>query len=128
MKKLMVIILLAGCIPASAQFMGEAKRQDFFGFFRIKQPPLNLGWLKSAPVFMNLPAGGNTFSSAYWEGVSYTSYSENGRFRNTHSFDVQGQLRESRASYSLKKNGMLSKLRVQFSSQRNRPLFAYTIQ
>jgi hypothetical protein len=127
MKKLAIIILLIGCIPAGAQVRDRPESPGFFSFFKMKQFPLNPGWLKSAPLFTNLPAG-NIPSSTYWEGVSYTSYSENGRFTSTHSFDVQGQLRESRASFSLKKSGVLSKWRVQFSAQRTRPLFVYTIR
>jgi hypothetical protein len=128
MKKLAIIILLAGSVSASAQIRDHSERQGIFSFFKMKQLPLNLRWLKCAPVFTNLPMGGNTASSTYWEGVSYTSYSENGRFRSTHSFDVQGQLRETRTSFSLKKNGTLSKWCVQFSPQRTRPLFVYTIR
>jgi hypothetical protein len=127
MKKLIVIILLAGCIPAAAQFKERSERQGLFSFFRMKPLPPNLRWLMNAPVFTTLPMG-NLSSSAYWQGVSYTSYSENGRFRSTHSFDVQGQLRESRASFSLRKSGVLSKWAVQLSAQRSRPLFTYTIR
>lgn len=127
MKKLVAIILLAGCIPAAAQIKGQSEKPGLFSFFRVKQLPPNLRWLRNAPVFTNLPMN-NRSSSTYWEGVSYTSYSENGRFRSTHSFDVLGQLRESRASFSLKKSGMLSKWCVQLSAQRSRPLFIYTIR
>lgn len=126
MKKLIVIILLVGCIPAAAQFKERSERPGLFSFFRMKQLPPNLRWLRNAPVFTTLPMGMS--SSAYWQGVSYTSYSENGRFRSTHSFDVQGQLRESRASFSLRKSGVLSKWAVQLSAQRSRPLFVYTIR
>lgn len=127
MKKLIVIILLAGCIPVAAQIKERPERPGLFSFFRMKQLPPNLRWLRNAPAFTTLPMG-NLSSSTYWQGVSYTSYSENGRFRSTHSFDVQGQLRESRASFSLRKSGTLSKWCVQLSAQRSRPLFIYTIR
>lgn len=124
----MIIILLAGCIPAGAQVRDRSERPGVFSIFSMKQQVFNPRWLKNAPVFTNLPMGANTPAGTYWEGMSYTSYSVNGRFRSTHSFDVQGQLRESRASFSLKKSGILSKWCVQFSAQRTRPLFVYTIR
>jgi hypothetical protein len=127
MNKWIVIILLLGSVSAEAQFTSALKERSFLGFFRIRQPAPDLRWLKPVPVLTNFQTDQHQPSSHYWQGVTYTSFSENGRFRSTHSFDNQGVLRESRASFSLKKSGALSWWRIQFSPQRSRPLFVYTI-
>lgn len=126
MQKLLIPIFIMVCISA----YGQAEKTDFshplLGFFRMKPiPPFK--WIRTSPRFMQVSTNEIQNAYSYWLGAMYTSYSENGRFRTTHMFDVQGQLRESRASYSLKKNGALSYWRVQISPQRTRPLFIYTI-
>jgi hypothetical protein len=80
-----------------------------------------------APLFTMVASNDNVAAFSYWQGGSYTSYSENGRYSSSYSYDVLGQIRESRASYKLKKNGALSYWHIQFSPQRTRPLFVYTI-
>jgi hypothetical protein len=122
MKHLTIFILLSCCISATAQI----NRKRFPAFFRMN-PSFPVTKWKSSPRLNTIITGSNS-SSAYWEGTSYTSYSENGRLRATHSFDIQGQLRESRTYLSLRKTGALSNWSIQIIPQRNRPLFVYRIQ
>jgi hypothetical protein len=125
MKKMLVFIILGSSwLQAEAQV--NQKNRTLLNFFRMKPAAHNYQWSRKAPAFAVIPAF-NQPDVSYWQGSTYTSYSENGRLRSTHSFDVQGQLRETRASFSLKKSGVLSWWRIQFSSQRNRPQFIYTI-
>lgn len=127
MRKLFILMLFFGFIGTQAQTKLRQRENSFRSFFRMKGPAPDFKSIRHTPVFVTLPAGNVFTTTSFWQGASYTSYSENGRFRSTHSFDVQGILRESRASFSLKKNGALSYWRVQFSPQRSRPLFIYTI-
>jgi hypothetical protein len=122
--KILVIVLILTSIAAEAQFM--VKESSAFRFFRARKEMPSYQSIRSTPSFQ-VPSLENSISSPYWQGASYTSYSENGRLRSIHTFDVQGQLRETRASFSLKKNGILSSWRIQVSSRRNSPLFIYTI-
>jgi hypothetical protein len=127
MKKAMFLFFIVISLSAHAQFQDlPGTRSSFLGFFRMKPiPPLR--WLRTAPRFNQVSTNTMQNAYSYWLGASYTSYSENGRFSATHLWDVQGRLRESRASFSLKKNGALSWWRVQISPQRTRPLVIYTI-
>jgi hypothetical protein len=127
MKKLLILLLVVSFTSAGAQVKRHLRDNALISFFRIKGSVPDFKSIRRAPVFVNIPTNNAFTTTSYWQGASYTSYSENGRFRSTHSFDVQGVLRESRASFSLKKNGALSFWRVQFSPQRSRPHFIYTI-
>ena len=126
MNKLLISLLIAGCINAQAQ-VAPRKEHAFLSFFRFKERISPHGHLRNGAVLSFVPAGNSQQSFTYWQGSSYTSYSENGRLRNTYCFDVQGQLRESRTTFSLKKRGVLSYWHIQFSLHRTRPLFIYTI-
>jgi len=127
MKKLLVLITTVITLHAAqGQIQTPLKERSFFSFFRMKPMRSWESMRPAAPILTNV-INGNLASFSYWQGGSYTSYSENGRFRSTHSFDVQGQLRESRASFSLRSKGALSYWRIQLSAQRSRPLFIYTI-
>jgi hypothetical protein len=118
MVKSLVLIMLvvAATTSAHAQVLPELK-----GFFRMK----------SKPVFLQRRAPSIALSQdhaiPYWQGSSYTYFSENGRIKTTVSFDVHGQLRESFSSINLKSTGALSYWRIQFSPRRTQPMLVYTI-
>ena len=123
MKKLLILIIFLAWHPSEAQIRGQ-QQQLLRKFFRFEQPIPPSRFIRTAATMRLLPSFGRP-SVPYWEGLSYTSYSENGRIRSTHSFDVQGQFRETRTSFVLMRHGVLSNWRIQFSSQRTRPLFVF---
>lgn len=126
MKKFFILLMLIGFTTVSAQINISPKNPR--GLISLLTSHQEFAYSKTIPLLNNIPFSSSMFGSAfYWQGSLYTSYSENGRFRSAHSFDVLGNLRESKASFSLKKTGLLSYWRVQFSPQRGRPLFTYTI-
>jgi hypothetical protein len=127
MKTLLIIMLAGSCLSSQAQLKNQSGKGGFAGFLRMTQPLTDSKWLNGAPRLTSLPWGHYTTAGAYWQGSSYTSYSENGRVTSTYTFDTQGQLRESKTSVSLRKRGMLSYWQVQFSPQRSRPLLIYNI-
>lgn len=117
MKKLFVLVLLVSCLSAHAQINTHSKRERFLSFFQIKQPFSSLKWIKAAPR-LTVPSNANESKSSYWQAATYTSYSGNGRILTSHSFDVNGMLRESRTSFVLKKRQRASAW----------PLFLYRIR
>jgi hypothetical protein len=125
MQKMLTILLIVCAVKAEAQFR-IADREIPFVCDNLNSKPLR--WRKLTPTLVTFPGSEVQSAFSYWQGSSYTSYSGNGRIRSTHLFDVQGQLRESRASISLRRKGILSNWRVQFSPQRTSPLFIYMIQ
>jgi hypothetical protein len=126
MIKLLSLALVLLVVQLQAQNRNESAPTSLLGFFKMKESPA-FAWRQVTPSLVNFQGSDTHASFSYWVGSSYTSYSENGRFSSTHLFDVQGRLRESRASVSLRKSGPLSYWRVQISPQRHRPLFIYTI-
>jgi hypothetical protein len=125
---MLILILIVSCYSVQAQRHKQLKKDGFFSFFRMKNGLTSFRWLRSSPRLTTVLSDHSTPAFNYWQGASFTSYSENGRIVSTNSFDVQGQLRETRTSFILRKRGLLSNWRVQISSQRNRPYFIYTIQ
>lgn len=121
-----LLLMIIGSINTQAQFKTKDKGNSLTSFFRMDSDFSGFREMKSAPRFSTV--FGNSSALSYWQGVSYTSYSENRRISGIHSFDVQGQLRESRTQFLLKKRGIFSKWSVQFSPQRSRPFFVYTIK
>lgn len=117
MVKSIVIIMLmvASFIPANAQVFSELK-----GFFRMKSKPF---FQRRSPSIVLQQDNG----LAYWQGSSYTNFSENGRIKSTMSLDIHGQIRESFSSINLRKSGVLSYWRIQFSPKRASPVLVYTI-
>ena len=115
-KSLLLIMLILGSTTwADAQTLPELK-----GFFRMKSKPV---LQRRAPsIWLS-----QDHAIPYWQGSSYTDFSENGRIKTTVSFDVHGQIRESVSSINLKSTGALSYWRIQISPRRTRPMLVYTI-
>jgi hypothetical protein len=128
MKHILILILVMAFGAAAGQLKGDRLKGDFSPSLHMQKAGSDLSWVRTTPVLTTVSSDLSVPAVTYWQGMSYTRYSANGRFRSTYLFDVQGTLRESRASYSLKKTGILSNWRVQFSPQRNRPQFIYTIR
>jgi hypothetical protein len=112
---LLIILMVAATASAEGQILRELR-----GFVRMKSKPI---FYRKTPVIINSQDN----ALPYWQGSSYTNFSENGRLKNTLSFDIHGQLRESFSSINLKKSGVLSYWRIQFSPIRTRPMLVYTI-
>jgi len=129
MKTLMLLLLILTSSGATAQINSFRKGSNsLLGFFRVKENILPVDYRATRQVLvLRTPPSDAFTSSSYWQTATYTTYSENGRIRTTHIFDINGQLRESRPSVSLRKTGVLSYLRVQFSLQRQPTLFTYTL-
>jgi hypothetical protein len=116
MKSIVVILLLiAFSISADAQIFSKVK-----GFVRMKSKPV---FQQKTPSIVNT----QDHSVPYWQGSTYTNFSENGRIKSTLSFDSHGQIRESFSSINLRKTGALSYWRIQISPRRAQPVFVYTI-
>ena len=130
MKKLVTFILVAvSCFSVHAQLKTNPGMNRLFGFFRMKQSLSSLDGIRSTPRFTSIPSGIRMTTTSYWEGLTYTNFSENGRLSSTYSFDMQGQLRETRTSILLRKSGAFSNWTIQFAPQRsNKALFVYRIQ
>src|SRR5690349_14758199 len=117
MVKTFVLIMLMG---ASHTFVNAQVFSELKGFLRMKSKPV---WLRKTPAM----TVSHDNVSSYWQGSSFTNFSENGRIKSTMSFDIHGQIRESFSSINLKKSGVLSYWRIQFSSRRTHPVIVYTI-
>jgi hypothetical protein len=127
MKHKLTLILVMVVGTATAQLKGHRLSGDFNRSLRIPHAVADRQWVRNTPMLNTFYGDQPSNAFTYWQGMTYTRYSVNGRFKSTYLFDVQGTLRESRASYSLKKSGILSYWRVQFSPQRTRSLLTYTI-
>ena len=129
MKKLITIVFVTtSCFSVYAQQKNSPERDGVFEFLQMKQSSPVLG-ARSSPGFATISSSIGMPATSYWEGRSYTSYSQNGRLSSTYSFDVQGQLRETRTSLLIKKSGVFSNWRLQFAPQQNhKALFVYKIQ
>jgi len=128
MRTTLLLLLVVASIHAAAQIKPSRGKNSLLSFFRVKESTLPVDYRATRQVLvLRSPASDPLASSSYWQSGTYTTYSENGRIRTTHIFDINGQLRESRPSVSLRKSGALSYLRVQFSFQRQPTLFTYTI-
>lgn len=125
MRKLLTLAMLSACLSAEGQ-INTSKFESLSKFFRFRDAPSGFRSARAAPNLRSLTDGSP--SQSYWEVLSYTSYSENGRIRSIHSFDANGRLRETRTSFSLRKKGPLSNCRVQFSSRQTRPFLVFMIR
>jgi hypothetical protein len=128
MRTILVLILLASCYSVQAQYAKQHKKSGILGFFRMKNDISGYRWQKSGPQYTSLYSALNQPANpafTYWQGGSFTSFSENGRVVSTSSFDVQGQIRETHTTIRLVKTGMLSNFRFQISTDRNRPAFLF---
>jgi hypothetical protein len=124
--KLLILILVLISFQTKGQFTRPHHSDGILGFFKMKEIPISR-WKRTTPVFVTFTGSDTQSTFGYWMGSSITRYSANGRFTSTNVFDVNGQLRETRSSIRLQKKGILSSWKVQFSPQRSRPLFIYTI-
>lgn len=109
------IVMASSTCLADAQILREVR-----GYLRMKTKPI---FQRRPPVLTTSPE----LTAPYWQGTSYTNFSENGRLRSTLMFDIHGQLRESSSSINLKKTGALSYWRIQFSPRRSQPVLVFTI-
>ncbi len=119
-----LIVLVCLMLAFTTQGQMAKKMNGVWGFLKMKNKPYVL---RKTPAVVNVQGIDATHSFSYWQGSSFTTWSENGRVKATYSFDHQGSLRESNASISIRKSGLLSWWRIQFSPQRTRPFVVYTI-
>lgn len=120
---LLVLVLAAGTV------FGQVNRKHREGGARFAARLAEFASFGkgSSPTYNLLPANtATTTGQGYWSSSSYRTVSDDGRFQSVHTFDTMGNLRESRASFSLGKRSVTS-WKIQISPQRNRPWLSYII-
>ena len=118
MKTVVTILLVLSTLCLSAQFNQKTKStDDKLSEFNVEKPPkLDLKWhevmnAKKEPsltssfdlidrlnINSRIPSG-----NEYWIGKTTNYYSEDGKFKATYTYDLQGNVRNSSFSISLKK-------------------------
>jgi hypothetical protein len=118
MKNLIVVFLSLACLAAHAQYnqsrtaKSKPSLLSYYGSQKTKQtasPLLRIPAQPSQTVttqttgynVYNGSATGAASQQGYWSGSQMTTSGMNGRFQAIQSFDMNGNLRESKATYQI---------------------------
>ena len=63
---------------------------------------------------------------SYWQGVVFTRTSPGKYFASTYYYDQQGNLRETRSFFNIRRRGQFTNWKIQFSSLYKNPVFVRT--
>lgn len=62
----------------------------------------------------------------YWQGLVFTKISRDKFFASTYFYDMQGNLRETKSYFNIKRRGRLTNWKIQFPSRRTSPVLVRT--
>ena len=65
-------------------------------------------------------------AGAYWQGLVFTRTSPGRYFASTYYYDQQGNLRETRSFFNIRRRGQFTNWKIQFSSLYKNPVFVRT--
>jgi hypothetical protein len=127
MKKIFIFLLSLTCLAAQGQYNNHKSRASqssnqlnslsYYGSKKFDvspetKPDLNLPSFLATSVIANQngnSAPANSWTNfdmpgqGYWSGTKMTTTSQNGRFQAIQTFDIQGNLRESKATFQFPK-------------------------
>jgi hypothetical protein len=118
MKNLIVVFLSLACLAAHAQYnqsrtaKSKPSLLSYYGSQKTKQTASPLLRIPAQPsqtvttqtTGYNVYNGSTTGAASqqgYWSGSQMTTSGMNGRFQAIQSFDMNGNLRESKATYQI---------------------------
>ncbi|MDV3309219.1 MAG: hypothetical protein LOY03_10435 [Cyclobacteriaceae bacterium] len=65
-------------------------------------------------------------TGSYWQGLVFTRTSPGKFFASTYYYDQQGNLRETRSFFNIRRRGQFTNWKIQFSSLYKSPVFVRT--
>lgn len=65
-------------------------------------------------------------TGVYWQGIVFTRTSPGKFFASTYYYDQQGNLRETRSFFNIRRRGQFTNWKIQFSSLYKSPVFVRT--
>jgi hypothetical protein len=119
MKKVFIFLLSLTCLAAHAQYnkshASKASQSSpllsYYGIPKTDLIPKAYPEVR-VPMFTTLPVTSTqtnfnsynapaltTSSQGYWSGKSISTTSQNGRFQNVQTYDINGNLKESKATF-----------------------------
>ncbi|HEY4654228.1 MAG TPA: hypothetical protein VIH22_06925 [Cyclobacteriaceae bacterium] len=99
--------------------LGNFEKSEWHsGYERLSYKPVFAPFL----ALYQLPGRGE----AYWQGLVITRTSPGKFFASTYFYDVQGNLRETRSYFNIKKRGQLTNWKIQIPSQHTSPVLVHT--
>lgn len=79
-----------------------------------------------APIYTIYQSG--NYGQGYWQGLEFKKSSPDKFFESTYRYDMQGNLRETRSYFNIKRNGQLTKWSILIPTNRNSPAFVHTLR
>jgi hypothetical protein len=119
-------------IAAVAQFNGRRnvtyqmkKTVDQFKTFNIANTELIYQGARVPAYTMFRPG---TYGIGYWQGVAVKEVSPDKFFESTYHYDMQGNLRETRSYFNIKRKGQLTKWSILIPTVGGSPAFIHTLR
>lgn len=79
-----------------------------------------------APIYTIYQSG--NYGLGYWQGLEFKKSSSDKYFETTYRYDMQGNLRETRSYFNIKRKGQLTKWSILIPTNRNSPAFVHTLR
>lgn len=79
-----------------------------------------------APLYTIYQSG--NYGLGYWQGLEFKKSSADKFFETTYRYDMQGNLRETRSMFNIKRKGQLTKWSILIPTSRNSPAFVHTLR
>ena len=70
----------------------------------------------------------SNIGQGYWRGLTFTDVSPNKFFESAYFYDSQGNLRETKSYFNIKKKGQLTNWSILIPTHRSSPAFVHTFR
>ncbi|HEX5172383.1 MAG TPA: hypothetical protein VFW11_24575 [Cyclobacteriaceae bacterium] len=77
-----------------------------------------------APIYTIFRSG--YYGFGYWQGLAFTKISPDKFFESTYFYDMQGNLRETRSYFNIKRKGQVTNWSILMPTYRGSPAFVHT--
>lgn len=132
MKSLLLAVSLTLSLTSLAQFNSRRsmsremiQKIDDLNAFNISQSSIAYG-VARAPIYTIYQS--SNYGPGYWQGLEFKKSSSDKFFESTYRYDMQGNLRETRSYFNIKRNGQLTKWSILIPTNRNSPAFVHTLR
>jgi hypothetical protein len=132
MRSLLLILMFCLSLSAVAQFNGrrnvsykKTQTVDYINTFNIANTDL-IYRVARMPIY-TLSRSGNS-GTGYWQGLAVKEISPDKFFESTYHYDTQGNLRETRSYFNIKRKGQLTKWSILIPTYGGSPAFIHTLK
>jgi len=130
MKKLIFLLLLVANYPSIAQYNLRSKSNTLSSIRELNALSItDSDLIYKVAIAPQYTLNQSPFSGAggYWRGLSIRDISRDKFFESTYYYDMQGNLRETRSFFNIKRKGQITNWRIQVPTYRqSSPVFVHT--